>query len=135
MAKKSTRKTSVAGSKQGQSAAKRTAKKGRKTKGASRTTDLSATELPPRTAPTPRTTQYLVTMDNATGLALKIEKQEAKGAKRELGSAEFGKVAAATSAALATPASLAGTTNDPTAIVQAYYKGIADYLNAIAGLQ
>jgi len=134
VAKKSTRKTSDAGSKQGQSA-KRTAKKGRKTKGASRTTDLSATELPPRTAPTPRTTQYLVTMDNATGLALKIEKQEAKGAKRELGSAEFGKVAAATSAALATPASLAGTTNDPTAIVQAYYKGIADYLNAIAGLQ
>jgi hypothetical protein len=91
--------------------------------------DTTATEKPAKAAPAARTSQYIVTIDNATGIPLKIEKLQKPGERRELGAAEFARVAATAGAAASAPA------EDPTAILQAYYKGIADYLNAVVGLK
>jgi len=88
--------------------------------------DATATEKPVKAGVAPPTTKYIVTVDNVTGLPLKIEKLTEEKDKQE------GKPASTS----ATPAAMTTTTvaapaPDPTAIVQAYYKGIADYLNAI----
>jgi hypothetical protein len=88
--------------------------------------DASATERPPKSTAASRTSRFVVTVDNTTGLALKIEKlTEGKGAVAQA-------AAATTPVTLATP--LAAGAPDPNAIVQAYYRGIADYVNAIMGI-
>ena len=86
--------------------------------------DASATEKPAKTTPAARTTRYVVTVDNVTGLILKVEKLNETAAKE-----------AAAMTTPVDPASLATTFSapppDPAAVVQAYYRGIADYLNAL----
>jgi hypothetical protein len=86
--------------------------------------DATATERPAKTVAGPRTTKYIVTVDNMTGLMLKVDKvTEAAGKK-----------SAATTTAV-DPSNLSSTfaapPADPTAIVQAYYRGIADYFNTL----
>ena len=90
--------------------------------------DASAVEKPPRSAPGSRTTKYIVTVDNMTGLPLKVEKiTEASVAGGEATTSTV------SPASLATP--FAAGTPDPSALVQAYYRGIADYLNAITSIK
>jgi hypothetical protein len=86
--------------------------------------DAAATEKPAKTVPGPRTTKYIVTVDNITGLALKVDKiTEAAG--KDSAAMTTTIQPANMSATFASPAA------DPSAIVQAYYRGIADYFNAL----
>jgi hypothetical protein len=90
--------------------------------------DASATEKPAKTVPGSRTTKYVVTVDNITGLVLKVEKITQAGTKES-----------APMTTTVDPASVAATfvapSSDPSAIVQAYYRGIADYVNALTTIK
>lgn len=104
-----------------------------------------ATERPVFAAPAPRTSEYVVTVDNQTRLAIKIEKVDPKtGKRRELSKDEYAGIypagrppGAARSAETNRPARAAAfstTTPTPaeyTALVEAYYRGVADYIKAI----
>lgn len=95
------------------------------------------TEKPVPSTPVKRTSQYVVTVDNETGVASKIEKlDEATGDRQELTRDEYMQVAmyaSPLSAPLFTglsgsaPASAA----ENESLVQAYYRGVAAYLNAL----
>lgn len=104
----------------------------------------SVTEKPAMMGPPPRTTEYVVTVDNRSGIPVKIEKLDEKTAARtELSEAEYAammlggrpRTAAFGSAApgpfLATAPPPAAPVNQ--ALVDAYYRGVADYIKAIAG--
>ena len=104
-------------------AAKKKAKR-RTSAGQHTIADATATERPAKTVAAPRTTKYVVTVDNVTGLMLKIDKVT-EGAGQESDVATTPVDPANLSSAFAAP------TADPTAIVQAYYRGIADYLNTL----
>ena len=106
------------------SAAKRKAK-ARKTPATKRSmADAAATERPAKTVERPRTTKYIVTVDNVTGMMLKVENFDEKP-----GTARSAKPTEAQSSSMDAPA--AAPTADPTAMVQAYYRGIADYFNTL----
>ena len=86
--------------------------------------DSSATEKPPKSVPAPRSTKYIVTLDNTTGLVLKVEK-----INEEAGTDQPATTTVVDPASLSTTFTAAAA--DPTAIAQAYYRGVADYLNAL----
>lgn len=107
-----------------------------------------ATDKPVLSKAQPRTSQYLVTVDNRTGIALKIEKfNEQTSEKTELTTAEYaliypygGPRPGTTSTAPGTMSSpshaTSGTTTNPsdtTALSDAYYRGVADYFKALSG--
>jgi hypothetical protein len=85
--------------------------------------DATATDRPPKTVAGPRTTKYLVTVDNVTGLMLKVDKVTEAAGKSPA------KTTAVDPSSLSS--ALAAPSADPTAIVQAYYRGIADYFNTL----
>ncbi len=105
--------------------AARKKKKARKTSGGARAmADATAVERPVKTVERPRTTKYIVTVDNVTGLILKVDPFAEGTTKRQ-----------AERTAKVEPASMAETVatppEDPTGIGQAYYRGIADYYNTL----
>lgn len=87
--------------------------------------------------PPKKTSQYVVTIDNQTGVPVKIEKlDDATGKRKELTTEEYGQAMlyaglsqtpyyGSAGALAAAPA--AGVD----ALAQAYYQGIADYINAL----
>ncbi len=91
------------------------------------------TEKPVPSVPAKKTSQYVVTVDNETGLAVKIEKlDEGTGEHKELSKEEYTAVFAY--ASLAAPYYAGYSAYAPTyspesaSVVQAYYRGVADYL-------
>jgi hypothetical protein len=88
-------------------------------------------------------TQYVVTVDNSTGQATKIEKlNDETGQRKELTQDEYaaifvyagaglyyGAPLAAYSSPYTTPYAVPGTD----ALVRAYFQGVSDYLKALAG--
>lgn len=94
------------------------------------------------------TTQYIVTVDNKTGLATKIERyKEDTGERKELSATEYGQALAYSaalpastlgSAASSTPFRTAapavpGTAADWNMLVQAYVQGMVDFFNQQGG--
>lgn len=106
-----------------------------------------ATERPVFSAPAPRTSEYVVTVDNQTRLPIKVEKIDPKtGKRRELSKEEYagiypagrppGAPRPAEAKRPASAASFSATASTPTpaeytALVEAYYRGVADYIKAI----
>jgi hypothetical protein len=96
-----------------------------------------ATEQPVPSAPQEKTSQYVVTVDNKTGLLVKIEKlDEVTNERKELSQEEYER--AGMSANLSSSPSEAGfepnalppsAESDP--LLAAYYQGVADYFNAL----
>jgi len=96
-----------------------------------------ASEQPMPTAPQKKTSQYVVTIDNQSGLPVKIEKlDEETGARKELSENEYGQAFSSYSGLSPSlygslgsyvPASPA----EAETMVQAYYQGVADYINAL----
>lgn len=85
-------------------------------------TEALATEQPVPSTPVKKTSQYVVTVDNQTGLPVKIEKLDsATGARKELSSEEYGQ-------ALAFGGLSSAETDN---LVRAYYQGVTDYINAL----
>jgi hypothetical protein len=94
-------------------------------------------EQPVPSAPQKKTTQYVVTVDNQTGAPVKIEKlDDATGKRKELTAEEYGQAMLYASlsqtpyygsTAGQAPASATGAN----ALTQAYYQGVADYINAL----
>lgn len=112
------------------------------------------TEIPVPTPPRPKTSQYLITVDNSTGVPTKIEKVDSEtGEKKELSKGESTRLVAAMAKPAAsgvanlfaaTPAAgpfaarnvslsspFQDTPNENPALTEAYYRGVADYLHAI----
>jgi hypothetical protein len=94
--------------------------------------DALVMETPVPSAPEKKTSQYVVTVDNQTGLAIKIEKlDEETGERTELSQEEYGGLLAYASL---TASNYYGGYDDyaPTsAMAQAYYQGVADYLKVL----
>jgi hypothetical protein len=85
----------------------------------------------------PTFSEYLVTVNNQTGLATKIEKLNAEtGERKELSSNEYAAAFAyATGTAFATPLSAytaMASAPDAEELVRAYYQGISDYLKNLS---
>ena len=126
-AKKSGKK---AGSSKKKSAKRAAAKK----KPASSAPEALASEQPVPSTPLKKTSQYVVTIDNQTGLPVKIEKMDGgTGKRKELTNEEYGLAFGGLSPAPAGEMeSLAQASSTETeALVNAYYQGIADYINAL----
>jgi hypothetical protein len=96
------------------------------------------TEKPVPSAPVKSTSQYVVTVDNRTGLPVKIEKlSDDTGARKELSMDEYARFLGYTSLA-SSPSSVGFSGSAPaygsseaTALVQAYYQGVTDYFKAL----
>ncbi len=130
-----TKETNSAPAAKKSSKAKRPAKKKPTAKAAAKATPTKraesramATERPARVTPEKRTSQYVVTVDNQTGMTVKIERlDEATGRRKELSTEEYGQAMAYAGAGQDVSASA----GDADALVQAYYRGLADYFNAL----
>lgn len=84
----------------------------------------------PAAPPAPATSQYVVTIDNATGIPMKIEMLDTLTSKRkELTAAEYALAAGFSSGTEASPPL---SVSDANAVVEAYYRGVTDYLEAIS---
>ncbi len=109
---------------------------------------LPVTEKP--VPPVKKITEYVVSIDDATGAAVKIEKIDPKtGQRRELTPEEYSGAYSFTStgdayiAAFAEPsvapsfAAFATTPYTPSsdAVMEAYFKGIMDYFKALTGMR
>ena len=94
-------------------------------------------EQPVPSAPQKKTAQYVVTVDNQTGLLVKIEKlDDVKGERKELSQEEYEQVmmgpnlsSSSFDAGLDSNELASTTENSP--LLVAYYRGVADYLNAL----
>ena len=132
-----TKETNSAPAAKKSSKAKRPAKKKAAAKGAAKATSAKraesqamATERPAPVTPQKKTTQYVVTVDNQTGMTLKIERlDEDSGKRKELSKEEYGQATAY--AGLLAGQDVSASAGDAEALVQAYYRGMADYLNAL----
>jgi len=83
----------------------------------------------------PKTSEYVVTIDDATGATIKIEKLSEGGTRKELTPEEYSGAAAYVSGL----ASQYYTASSPTpyssqdiAAARAYYQGVVDYLDALS---
>lgn len=104
-------------------------------------TQAPATEKPVKLSPPPRTSQYVVTLDNRTGLAVKIENlNEKTGEKTELSKEEYAAImlygrpvpTSAAKSALDSPmSSRAPSQGENAALTEAYYRGVTDYIKAL----
>jgi hypothetical protein len=100
--------------------------------------DTAETSLPVTEKPVPPRagiTQYVVSVDDATGSILKVEKLDSKtGARRALSSGEFERAASASTGG-GSFAAVATTAPDPygAAALEAYYRGVMDYFKALTG--
>jgi hypothetical protein len=75
------------------------------------------------------TSQYVVTINNATGLPVKIERLDpGTGKRQELDASAYAESATPSAGGAAAMSAGPAETN---AIVSAYYQGVADYLAAI----
>jgi len=94
-----------------------------------------ATEKPVKLTPPERTSQYVVTVDNTTGIPTKIEKLDSStGERKELSQAEYLQLGAAYTNPVAAMSGVPGYLGAPSAsegLNSAYYKGVLDYLNAL----
>jgi len=80
--------------------------------------------------PEEKISQYVVTVDNQTGLLVKVESLTAGGERKELSQQEY-EQAGLLSAADGEPSSeLASSAND-SSLAAAYYQGVNDYLNSL----
>lgn len=97
-----------------------------------------ATEKPVPSAPVQKTSQYVVTVDNQTGVASKIEKlDDETGARQELTGDEYAQVlfyggfsAAPFYAGLGAHMT-SSAVPEGEALVQAYYRGVSAYLDSL----
>ena len=135
----------MAEEKQPEKAAKRSASKRRaaaKKKAASAASarmEALPTEQPVPGPPPKKTTEYVVTVDNQTGMPVKIEKlDEDTGKRKELSAEEYAQAMLYSSlsqtpyyAGVAAAAPPPASASDTDALVQAYYQGVADYINAL----
>ena len=128
-------------SKKASSSKKKSAKRAAaKKKPASSAPEALASEQPVPSTPLKKTSQYVVTIDNQTGLPVKIEKIDGDtGKRKELTNEEYGQ-AFAFGGLPPAPAgemeSLAQESSTETeALVNAYYQGIADYINALTSTE
>jgi len=95
-----------------------------------------ATEKPVQLPPPKRTSQYVVTIETATGLPTKIEKLDADtGEKRELSQSEYLQLGSTYTNPYTNPltsgfteSATPGTSED---VTTAYYRGVIDYLKAL----
>ena len=138
-----TKETNSAAAAKKSSKAKRPAKKKAAAKGAAKATSAKraesramATERPAPVTPQKKTSQYVLTVDNQTGMTLKIERiDEDTGKRKELSKEEYGQAMAyaglSSSPQLAGRQDVSASGGDAEALVQAYYRGMADYLNAL----
>jgi hypothetical protein len=95
------------------------------------------TEKPVPLSPAKRTSEYVVTVNNSTGLPTKIEKLDSEtGKRKELTEAEYLQmVSAATSQQPLNYLGFGSTVASEAvsdAVTQAYYRGIVDYLNTLS---
>lgn len=93
-----------------------------------------ATEKPVKLPSPQRTSQYVVTLDNTTGIPTKIEKLDSStGERKELSQAEYLQLGSLyTNPPLAAMSGVTGgTPSTSEALNSAYYKGVLDYLNAL----
>jgi hypothetical protein len=103
--------------------------------GTSAPAEVPVTEQPVPSKPMPATTQYVVTVDNETGIATKVERiDEETGNRTEVSADEY---AAMYSTVMSSPESSfsapeAAYASDP--LLEAYYQGVADYLQALTQL-
>jgi hypothetical protein len=87
-----------------------------------------ATEQPVPSVPEEKLSQYIVTVDNQTGLLAKVEKLAAAGERMELSQEELEQVGLFSAAGGENTSELASSTDD-NSLLAAYYQGVADYLN------
>lgn len=96
-----------------------------------------ATEKPVPLPPPQKTSQYVVTIDNATGLPTKIEKLDADtGEKKELSQAEYLQLGSMYTNPYTSPLTSGltdylGTPGASESLNAAYYQGVMDYLKAL----
>jgi hypothetical protein len=98
---------------------------------ASKKKGAPVTEKAVPSTPKKKTSQYVVTVDNETGLAVKIEKLEGDtGKRKELSKEEYAGLSAY--AGLADPYGAMYSPMSASSVSQAYCQGIADYLKALS---
>jgi|ERR1044072_1775384 hypothetical protein len=96
-----------------------------------------ATEKPVQLPPPKKTSQYVVTVDNATGLLTKIEKLDADtGDRKELSQAEYLQLGSMYTSPYTNPLTsgftdVLGTPGATEDLSSAYYRGVMDYLKAL----
>ena len=88
--------------------------------------ETPVTEKPVPTSPAKRTSQYLVTVDNLTGLPTKIEKLDEEGSPKELSKSEYLQVLSYANSQAAVSYSAPWTGNP--GLAQQYYQGVLDCL-------
>ncbi len=94
------------------------------------------TEQPVPSVPQEKTSQYVVTVDNQTGLAVKIEKLDDTGARKEFSPEEYqqalmGANASSTFFETELQGNELAVFDEKDPLVAAYYQGAADYLKAL----
>lgn len=98
---------------------------------------MLATEKPVPSAPEKKTSQYVVTVDNQTGLASKIETlDDETGERNELTTDEYAQVMLYASYSAspfysAMSAYIPASSSESNLLTRAYYRGVSDYLNAL----
>ena len=87
-----------------------------------------ASEKPVLSAPESETSTYVVTIDNSTGLAVKIEKlDEETGTRTEFTEGEYASAGYSPASGSYGPAYSA----EDISLVQSYYRGVVDYLGSL----
>jgi len=91
-----------------------------------------ATEKPVKLPHPERTSQYVVTIDNTTGMPHKIEKlNSSTGERKELSQAEYLQLGSLYTNPVAAMSGTTGASSTSGALNSAYYKGVLDYLHAL----
>ena len=103
--------------------------------------EVPVTEQPVGSKPVPVTTQYVITVDNETGIATKVERIDEETADRREISADEYAAMYSYSAGMSSPElasfmsfSAPGASFGYDPLREAYYRGVADYLQALTRL-
>jgi hypothetical protein len=93
---------------------------------------VPVTEEPVATEPVPTATQYVVTVDNQSGVATKVEKLDEKtGERKELSADEYAAMFSFATEISSLSSSAPGETFASDPLTEAYYQGVSDYLRAL----
>jgi hypothetical protein len=89
-----------------------------------------ASEQPVPSVPEEKISQYVVTVDNESGLLVKVEKLTAAGERKELSQEEYEQAELSSVAGGEGSSEFASSAND-SSVLTAYYQGVNDYLNSL----
>jgi hypothetical protein len=94
--------------------------------------EVPVTEQPVPSAPVSLVTQYVVTVDNETGIATQVQRLDEKtGERKELSADEYAAMYSLGTGMSSLSFSAPGETFASDELLKAYYQGVSDYLQAL----